>query len=160
MAAFDNYRKLKKVVLPENITEIPNGFFYHSSIENIEIPRSVEKIGEFAFYNSNIKKLVVYENVKSIEKYAFRWCYNLEEVEFKEGIEELGNNIFEDCNKLTTITLPSTIKSIAFDCFNLSSIRTVRINKDKSEFGKEDSEDWGLSSGSQIIWNDQTETIQ
>lgn len=57
--------------------------------------------------------------------YAFRSCNNLNEVVFKEGVSELDADIFEGCNSLKTIILPTTIKNIDLPfkgCDNLSEI--------------------------------------
>ena len=42
------------------------------------------------------------------------------------GLQQIGNNVIEDCSSLVTITIPSSVTSIKenafFHCQNLSSI--------------------------------------
>ena len=77
--------------LSNSLTEIPDGAFAHSDIEHVEIPSSVKRIGSNAFFGNLIEKVVV-----------------------PEGVETIGNSAF---TLLKHITLPSTLKEIAYDFY-------------------------------------------
>lgn len=51
---------------------------------------------------------------------------NVKEVVIKEGITRIGNRTFEDCVKLTKISMPSTLESIGdsafYDCYGLTKV--------------------------------------
>ena len=77
--------------LSRSLTEIPNGAFVYNDIEHVEIPSSVKRIGSNAFFGNHIEKVVV-----------------------PEGVETIGYSAF---TLLKHITLPSTLKEIAYDFY-------------------------------------------
>ena len=77
--------------LSRSLTEIPNGAFEYNDIEHVEIPSSVKRIGSNAFFGNHIEKVVV-----------------------PEGVETIGYSAF---TLLKHITLPSTLKEIAYDFY-------------------------------------------
>ena len=77
--------------LSRSLTEIPNGAFEYNDIEHVEIPSSVKRIGSNAFFGNPIEKLVI-----------------------PEGVETIGYSAF---TLLKHITLPSTLKEIAYDFY-------------------------------------------
>ena len=77
--------------LSRSLTEIPNGAFVYNDIEHVEIPSSVKRIGSNAFFGNPIEKLVI-----------------------PEGVETIGYSAF---TLLKHITLPSTLKEIAYDFY-------------------------------------------
>ena len=79
--------------LSRSLTEIPDGAFAHNDIEHVEIPSSVKRIGAEAFFGNLIEKQVV-----------------------PEGVETIGSSAFTGV-KLKYITLPSTLKEIAYDFY-------------------------------------------
>ncbi len=64
--------------------------------------------------------------VYSIGNDAFQRCSNLTSITIPEGVTSIGDNAFDGCSGLTSISLPSTLTSIgqhAFDdCSSLTSI--------------------------------------
>lgn len=65
--AFKGNTYLKKVVLPETITEIEWSAFQESNIEEINIPDSLNTIGDFAFYKC-MSLTTVHASEEAIEK--------------------------------------------------------------------------------------------
>lgn len=93
---FQDCRQLETVVLPTNMTSIPEALFDKCyKLKNITLP----------------------ENVTTIEKWAFRSCEALTELPYNEKIEIIGNEAFRSCKRLTVITLPETIRSIGINAF-------------------------------------------
>ncbi len=61
--AFENCTSLKKVIIPEGITEIGKYAFKNcTSLETISIPKSIKEIGVGAFDNCNSLKYNLYQN--------------------------------------------------------------------------------------------------
>ena len=102
--------KLKKVILPENITEIPNYMFkYCSNIQEIEIPENVTSIGEDAFFMcSSLKNIIIPNKVVSIGDSAFRDCTNLKTITIPESVVKIEEYAFYYCDSLTTINYTGT----------------------------------------------------
>lgn len=54
--------KLKNIILPEGITEIPEECFGYTYLDWIQIPKSVTKIHPHAFEDDNRFKVICYKN--------------------------------------------------------------------------------------------------
>lgn len=69
------YSGLKKVTLPQNLTDIGNNAFYKCysfDFENGQLPGGLQKIGDYAFSEcASLSKLVLPYELKSIGNYAF-----------------------------------------------------------------------------------------
>ena len=115
LGEYHNFKKLKKVVLPEKITEIPNSFFTKLSVEVVKIPSSVKKIGSDAFYEC--ESLNTIGSISgNIGAYAFVSCKNLKKVEILEGVTSIGEYAFQSCS-LTEIYIPASVKNIGVNVF-------------------------------------------
>lgn len=80
--------RVKKIILPENLTEIEKFAFSSSAVSEIEIPDKVRKIGYGAFFNcSFLKKINIPESVSEIDEEAFKGA-QLSEIHVSE------NNLF------------------------------------------------------------------
>ncbi|MDE6042397.1 MAG: leucine-rich repeat domain-containing protein [Muribaculaceae bacterium] len=83
------------------------------------------KIQDFAFENSEIKSIEIPSTVISIGLYAFAGS-KLFSVKFPKGLLELRRQSFFGCENLTTISLPSGLKSCApyafALCYSLTSV--------------------------------------
>ena len=86
MYSFSNYIT-KKIVLPENLTEICDNMFAGcEELVSINIPKSITKIGESAFYR----------------------CDKLSEITIPEDCTYVGQNVFGYWNSNQTIHVPFT----------------------------------------------------
>lgn len=87
----------------------------------------VTGIGSKCFEKQSLKGVVIPETVTSIGNNAFQGCSNLTSVTFKGAPSTItvGNNAFQNCTKLKSINLPAatTIGSLAFDsCTSLEKL--------------------------------------
>ncbi len=98
--------------------------------ESIVIPQAnpdglpVVGIGSGAFKGkANLREVVLQENIVSVAANAFQNCTLLEKLVLSEGLETIGgtvnnvNGAFAGCVKLTEVTIPSTVKTIANRAF-------------------------------------------
>ena len=119
--SFDYWRSLKKITIPST------AFIYHNfnntSIEEVVVGSLTEKIKPIKTItyllfrdNKKIKKITFGYGVKSIGEKAFEGMTNLKEVVFYDGIEEIGVRAFCDTG-ITSITIPSTVKSVKGGAF-------------------------------------------
>ncbi len=69
---------------------------------------------------SDITSISLPGSIKSVPSGLFCWYDNLESVTISEGVEEIGDYLFEECRKLTDINLPNSLSSIGeyafFNC--------------------------------------------
>ena len=117
---------LKKVTIPDSVTEIGNWALSASHLTSVTIPGSVTKIGAGAFGYTDLTSITIPGGVERIDDYTFAGCDELTSITISEGVESIGKEAFENCKKLTSITLPNSLKSIGdgafLGCSNLTSI--------------------------------------
>lgn len=148
---FKDCNKLNKVILNENLTEIPAELFYGcNSLTEVNIPQSILAINNYAFYftKSLTGEFVIPDKVTYIGDAAFRQsgftsiimpdsvtelgtCLaeempNLTHIKLSESITKIPYGTFRGAKKLTKITIPDLVTEIgnsAFsDCENLDEI--------------------------------------
>ncbi len=75
LGMFYGCESLKRVVMPSGVSEIPDGMFRLSGLEELEVPPGVTRIGDGAFGDcTSLQKVVVPRSVEKIEDDAFSGC--------------------------------------------------------------------------------------
>lgn len=115
--SFYQANHIKKVVIPEGVTEIKKDAFSNIySLNEIVLPESLEIIEDDAMdYVFNAEKLPA--NLKEIGKGVFAG-YKGVNLEIPDGVISIGDKAFENCENLETVSIPAsveTIESTAFD---------------------------------------------
>lgn len=143
---FKDCSGLKKVVLPEETTEIPEGAFINTGFTELVIPDTVTTIGENAFANcKNIKTLKMSKNIESVHSNAFKDALIEEyyisnevvtrnsvlgvvasDIHFEEGVKVIKDGAFSSNKHIKTLYFADSIEEIgeqAFQyCDNLTSV--------------------------------------
>lgn len=129
--AFKECEGLRRVILPEGVTEIQSSgegmwgaFFGCRSLETVELPSTLVRIGSNAFNGcTKLANIDLPDSVTNIGPGAFCGCTALASVKLSKGLRDLPNDIFRSCVSLTDIKLNGNIKTIgnnAFaDCCNI-----------------------------------------
>jgi hypothetical protein len=161
--AFDTCTNLTQISIPDSVTEIgPSAFSSCSKLKSISIPSSVTLIGERAFQANSLpaitvdgnnafyssvegvlfnkdktalirfpsdkatEKYAIPESVTSIEPHAFDNCLKLTDITMPGSVTNIGSAAFIWCRNLASLTVSSRITSIgemAFaECTSLSNI--------------------------------------
>lgn len=125
---------LISVTIPDTVISIGNhAFGENADLCMVSLPNSIEEIGEYAF--SGCDKLYHIE-IPSMEKIGINAFAGsgLRSVEVPEGVEIIEAGAF-DCEQLVSISLPSTLVSIADlptfklkEVYNFSSIEIPLAN--------------------------------
>lgn len=124
--AFNNCEKLQDINLSSGLKSIGNNCFYNTKkIGAVVIPEGVTSIGSQAFDYSGIESVSLPYSLREIGSSAFYSCGNLTSVVIPEGIENLGINVFGYCQRLETVTLPSSLKQMDRSFDNSNNIKTV-----------------------------------
>lgn len=111
--AFINREKLTEVVLPEGITEIPDGAFsYCWNLEKIEIPESVVSYGETAFMGCAFAEFTIPNSVTFIGEECFSQCKNLTSIIIPGSVRNLGSSVFYNCIHLKKIYISSKVQTV------------------------------------------------
>lgn len=90
---------------------------YSNGDTELYIPYGIRYIAADCFAGDygdacKIKKLVLPVTVKEIAHHAFLGLNFLQEIEFNEGLQQLGALCFDYCKQITNITLPSTLRKM------------------------------------------------
>lgn len=145
------------VEIPSSVTTIGNNAFNGSSIISVAIPSSVKNIGDSAFNNcKNLGSVTISEGVETIGQNAFKACTGLSSIVLPASIKEvgagaffqcwelisatflpgikrvtLGDNMFTQCRKLISVTLPKSADQIGVEMFmNCAWLPGVEIPQD------------------------------
>ena len=159
--AFYCCRGLKKIVIPNSVTEIGNSAFnscvdmtsvtigssvetigdysfaYCNGLENIEIPNSVKIIGTEAFNSCvELKKLKIGNSAREIGEGAFSNCKSVSSVLLGESVENIGSKAFAKCESLTEMVIPNSTKTIGSNAFDGCTVmKTLVIGNSVKEIG-------------------------
>lgn len=130
---FANCKELRRVVLPQNLTEIPKEtFFACVSLELVELPHSVTVIREKAFYGCNsLVSIRLNEELQEIERAAFMGCGKLHQIDIPDRVERIAENTFRGCVSITSVALPSSLRYIGNSAFSdCGELSELTINTD------------------------------
>jgi hypothetical protein len=118
--AFNGYKSLTSITLPESITSIGDHAFYRCrGLVSIKIPEYVTTIGENAFYEcERLDSITLPEGVTDIGDAAFSMCKSLTSVTIPGSVTSIGGAAFRQCTSLTSITIPDSVTSIGNDAFS------------------------------------------
>ena len=69
-----NGEKLTNLIIPDDVTSIPNYAFQHVNLNSVTIPSNVTSVGERAFYGSSVQSVRMADSVASVGTNAFADC--------------------------------------------------------------------------------------
>lgn len=155
--AFSNQKGLIAIKIPDSVKNIGESAFRGcSELTSIIIPDSVTSIGEYAFANcTKLASIIMPENIKDLNVNVFEgtaylnnpgaiyigntlYKYNDYEggisLTIKDGIEEIDQGIFSNCEYLTSIIMPDTVTEVASYAFiNCASLTSVKLSSNINE---------------------------
>lgn len=108
--------RITELSLPQcSLKYIGDKAFGFGLFRKLELPKKLEYLGIASFCsNSNLESVFVPGTVKRIEAKAFKGCA-LETVILQEGVEEISEEAFSECDHLAEISFPSTLRKIGKD---------------------------------------------
>ena len=121
--AFSNCTELTSVVLPNSLKKIGDrAFAYCIELTSINLPDSVEEVGMDAFCYSGLTQPLYNKHIFASMPEAYEGAYTV-----PDGIEIIAGGAFHYCSSLTTVSLPSTLKTIMQYAFEGSDLQEIVI---------------------------------
>lgn len=117
-----------------NVQEFENQVFeYCERLKLIDIPASVTKLGSWIFLGcANLKDITLHEGLTTLSPSTFYGC-GITEIDIPTTVTEIPDYCFGE-TKLTTITIPSTVKSVGFGAFyGCTDLTSANIEADLNE---------------------------
>ncbi len=118
--AFRGCEMITELTLPAAISTIGQGTFYGCTgltKVTFQTEGDLTEIPEEAFMECTaLTEISIPGNIKKIGRAAFFGCTGLTALTIADGVEEIGNNAFQDCENLSSVLLPEfiTIGDYAF----------------------------------------------
>lgn len=140
---------VEKVTISPGITTIGNWLFQEfSHATSVSIPTSVKSIGISAFYDwRNLKTVTIPAGI--VGKYAFCTTSDkglLETVVLEEGVTAIDELAFAGGPNVKTVYIPKSLKSIAKDSFNWTSMKEIWYAGSESDWQALNPQSWGYRS--------------
>lgn len=115
------------ISMPSTIKRIGRAAFQYLLLRSIEWPLSLEVIEEDAFLGSELERVTLPEGLKEIGEQAFDDCNKLTEVNLPSTLKKIGNRAFCGCTALTSILLPEHLESIGSGAFRRTGLTTLKF---------------------------------
>ena len=104
----------------------------------------------YHYWIPNSLKTVVITNVTKINNYAFNNCSKLTSITLPGGLKEIEHNAFSNCTSLKNITIPDGVTSIGYSVFSgCSSLMNIVIPDSVAEIGSD-----AFSDCNALIYNE------
>ena len=148
--AFSGCTRLHEINLPEKLTVLESMAFNGCiGIKKIVIPGGVEKFNASCFKGCKNLENIIAENseycksvdgiVYSSDMYELIYCPEGKsgEIILPQGVGYILNGAFDNCEKITRIIMPESMKNIARAFYRCTSLKNIEIPKNQAiiEYG-------------------------
>lgn len=149
--SFAGIGNIKKVILPDGMTEIPDYMFDGSLVEEIVVPASVTSIGTNAFANTPNLKTVTFlapaegeeaqpltlaaGSTSSTGTTGVFFGSGIQTLTLPERLVELPTGTFMNTTALKTLNLPSSVTKIPNYCFYGSATAGLQLTDSITSIG-------------------------
>lgn len=124
---FEKNKKIKKVVIKKGVTSVSESAFKDcKNLKKVSIPNTVTEIGRHSFQNTGIKKIVIPSSVKKIGIEALYGCDSLKKITMPGTFKVKRPQTDEDANG---IMFGKKIESVTFNTkLNIQNVKYCDAN--------------------------------
>ncbi len=154
-SAFTMCTALTSIAIPSTVTSIGDGAFEQCrALQSVSLPNGLEYLGNYAFLEcTSLQSIAIPDTVTTVGAFVFNYCYALTTAKLSSGMwhvdkglfamcrnlrtvtvpgnarfVDIVDNAFEGCEKLESITIPSTVTEIGASAFHgCASLQSVTI---------------------------------
>lgn len=119
----------------EILCNLPPWWDYRESINTIILDSEISRIGDAAFYGCNIASIDIPDNIHSIGKWAFSYCTRLSSVTIPDGMTSIAWSAFSN-TALTSFTIPESVTSIDGYAFSNCPLSSITIPDNVTSIGE------------------------
>lgn len=157
--AFEDCRKLKGVIIGNNVQSISHDAFIFTDLEYVIIPDSVTEIGISVFdytplyekYEegvvyvdgwavgcaSDMTEVIIEDGTRGIAERIFRDCESIESITIND-LKNITESLFLGCSTLKTVVLGDGVETIGANAFkDCTSLSSVTLGKNINKIGKD-----------------------
>lgn len=118
-----------KIVVKDGTVSITDGAFAGTiGLTSITIPQSVKYIGKSAFGGCDeLPSIILPNGITSIEENCFEGCSSLTSIDIPNTVTSIGRQAFSNCIGFTSIDIPNGVISIGEDAFYGCGLTSVTI---------------------------------
>lgn len=99
---------------------------YIGESDTLNIPNGIVCIDSYAIIDlKHIKNINLSSTVKTLSDNAFIRSPNIETLTLNEGLEYIGGSFIANNTKLSSLVIPSTVKTITKSAFNMTKITSI-----------------------------------
>ncbi len=92
-------------------------FFRNKTLSTVTVPETVTVIGKSAFEDCSALHTVIIKGALEIGNSTFRGCDRLSNISLPSTLTSIGDSAFEGCIRLGTVYIPPSVSSIGYDAF-------------------------------------------
>lgn len=127
---FRDHSNLKKIVIPEGVTQIGRYAFANcTNLMDISLPQSLKKLDNSAFAWDKFATIELPDSLEKIGISCFESCANLTAINIPNGITTLENSTFINCRNLRTLTGGLNVESLGQSVFQNAALLSINLPK-------------------------------
>lgn len=138
-SVLNNCKAVSEVIIPDTITEIPDGAFYNCvGLKSITIPNTIVSIGYKAFEGCvGLNTITMPNSLTSIGSNAFNGCSGLKSIVLSDKLIEIKSNAFYGCTGIIKLEIPDSVTTIGKEAFaSCTGIKELKLSESLTELSE------------------------
>ncbi len=127
-SCFYSCRNLNVIEGLENVRIIRQKAFYNTGFTEFSFPEGATSVGSSAIGNSiKLERIILPNSMTVVPNSICEYCRKLSEAVLGENVTDISNYAFNNCQAMTGISLPSTLKTVGASAFSNTALTEVTI---------------------------------
>ena len=137
-SAFD-YASIRSLDIPEGVMRIEeNCFNYCSDLTSISLPNSLTYLGAGALFHTGIRAITIPNGITVLNSHVFALDFDLAKIELPDTLTEIGEESFDACTELGSLTIPGSVVTIEANPFRDCNSLKLTVSPENQVFEVKD----------------------